>query len=62
MITNKKNDYLTMKINLTQLFIIFDELLPLSNAEQGIYWFKASKMMVYSLFSLFLSMKVMWIL
>lgn len=29
-----------MKVDITQMLIIFDELLPATNEEQGIYWFK----------------------
>ncbi|MDP1835034.1 MAG: hypothetical protein Q8K75_03805 [Chlamydiales bacterium] len=32
-----------MKINITQLLSVFDELLPLSDEEQAIYWFKFSR-------------------
>lgn len=32
-----------MKIDITQLLSIFDELLPLTNEEEGTYWFKTSK-------------------
>ena len=30
-----------MKLDITQILIVFDELLPATNEEQGIYWFKA---------------------
>lgn len=29
-----------MNIDITQLFTIFDELMPVTEEEQGIYWFK----------------------
>ena len=30
-----------MKFDITQLLVIFDELLPMTNEEQKIYWFKS---------------------
>ncbi len=30
-------------MDLTELLIFFDELLPLTNEEQGIYWFKTQR-------------------
>lgn len=32
-----------MKIDITQLLIVFDEQLPLTNEEQKIYWFKSNR-------------------
>lgn len=32
-----------MKIDIGQLLIVFDELLPLSDEEQAVYWFKFSR-------------------
>lgn len=32
-----------MKLDLTQLLLIFDDLMPLSNEEQGVYWFIGSR-------------------
>ena len=32
-----------MKIDITQLLIVFDEQLPLTNEEQKIYWFKSRR-------------------
>ncbi len=29
-----------MKIDITQLLSVFDDLLPATNEEQGVYWFK----------------------
>ncbi len=29
-----------MKVDITQLLIVFDELMPVTNEEQGTYWFK----------------------
>ena len=30
-----------MKINVTELLLFFDELMPATNEEQGVYWFKS---------------------
>lgn len=32
-----------MKMDLTQMLIVFDEQLPATNEEQGIYWFKSMR-------------------
>lgn len=32
-----------MKVDITQMLIIFDELLPATNEELGIYWFRTSR-------------------
>ena len=33
-----------MNIDITQLFTIFDELMPATDEEQGIYWFKTLRL------------------